>query len=62
MLAQSYTSWELVIADASQSSIVSDLVSQYQDERIQYHRLSGNAGIAENTNEAFALATGTFIG
>ncbi len=62
MLAQSYTSWELVIADASQSSIVSDLVGKYQDERIQYHRLSGNAGIAENTNEAIALATGTFIG
>lgn len=62
VLAQTYSDWELVLADASKSNLVQDTVSRYKDERIRYHRLEKNAGISDNTNAALCLATGDYIG
>lgn len=62
VLAQTYRNWELILADASKSSLVEDTVKEYADERIRYLRLEKNAGISENTNAALALATGDYIG
>ncbi len=62
VIAQTYTNWELILADASKSNLVEDTVKEYQDERIRYHRLGNNAGISENTNAALALASGNYIG
>ena len=62
VLAQTYTNWELILADASKSSLVEDTVKEYEDERIRYHKLEKNAGISENTNTALALASGDYIG
>lgn len=62
VLAQTYPEWELILADASKSSLVQDTVSGYDDERIRYYRLEKNAGISENTNAALALAEGDYIG
>ena len=63
MLNQTYANWELCIADASETSKVEDIISLYQeDKRIIYKRLKKNEGIAENTNEAYKIATGDYIG
>lgn len=60
VLAQSYSEWELILADASASSIVRETVGEYQDDRIRYCRLSHNGGISANTNQAMQFATGTY--
>lgn len=62
VLAQTYPDWELILADASKSSLVEDTVKEYSDKRIRYHRLERNEGISENTNEALKLAEGDYIG
>lgn len=62
--AQTYPHWELIIADAGKTDAVEKVVSEYlrEDGRIVYKRLTDNRGIAHNTNEALALATGDYIG
>ena len=62
VLDQTYPHWELILADASQSNLVKDTVSEYTDKRIKYHRLEKNAGISENTNEALRYAEGDYVG
>ncbi len=60
--AQTYPHWELILADASVSNKVKDVVSSYQDSRIRYIRLQENKGISENTNAALEEATGDYTG
>ena len=38
-----------------------EAVQLFGDERVLYHRLSGNGGISENTNAAVHLATGDYV-
>lgn len=59
---QSYPNWQLVIADASKSDQLEEVMAEYADERICYVRLKENKGISENTNEAIKHATGDYIG
>lgn len=61
---QSYTNWELCLADGSPEDTdafryVMEL--QKKDDRIKYRRLEKNGGISENTNAALDMATGDFI-
>lgn len=63
--AQSYSNWELCIADASENEVdVLPIVEEYQakDERIKYKLLPENRSIPENTNEALSMAKGEYIG
>ena len=64
--AQTYTDWELCLADASdeKNGQVKKTVEQYQakDKRIKYKKLSKNEGISENTNRALEMAAGDYIG
>lgn len=62
VLAQSWGSWQLILADASQSDTVEKTVALYEDERIQYVRLNSNDGISANTNAAIAYAQGDYVG
>jgi len=74
VLAQTYTNWELILADASKTDLVKDVVSGVDgslssmgnvyasDSRIRYVRIAENKGISENTNEALKYATGDYIG
>ena len=63
VLAQTYSDWELVLADASKTDRVKDVVTGYDsDSRIKYVRITENKGISENTNEALQHATGEYIG
>ncbi len=61
VLSQTYQKLELVLADASSTSNVLDVVKTYDDARIVYKKLAKNAGISENTNEGILMAKGQYI-
>ena len=63
--SQTYPFWELCIANASpEDEQMAELLRRYiqMDQRIHVKNLNKNLGIAENTNEAFSMASGTFVG
>ena len=65
LLNQTYTNWELCIANASpDDETMAHVLKEYteKDSRIKVKDLEVNAGISENTNEALAMATGDFVG
>lgn len=62
---QTYENWELCIAngspeDETMAGVLKALSSG--DSRVRYKNLEKNLGIAENTNQAFAMANGEFVG
>ena len=63
---QTYQNWELCLADGSDAehAEVGARCKEYaaQDNRIIYHKLEKNEGIAGNTNQCYKLATGEYIG
>lgn len=64
VLAQSYSHWELCLADdGSRSSEIDAILERYeqQDSRIRVARLSENRGISAASNAAVALASGEFV-
>ncbi len=63
--AQTYDNWELCVVNAGyEKGGIEKTLAEYagQDGRIRYENLSENLGIAENTNRAFAMAQGDFVG
>ncbi len=60
---QTYANWQLCLADGSDEDhdYVGKYVKKIHDSRICYKKLERNKGIAENTNECIAMATGDFI-
>lgn len=65
LLEQTYENWELCIADASpENASMEYVLKEYaaRDSRIRWKKLEKNMGIAENTNQAFAMASGDFVG
>ena len=62
VLAQTYPHWQLVIGDAGDEDSLGRLAASYGEERICYHRLSGNRSIADNTNETLQWAGGGLCG
>lgn len=61
LIGQTYSNWELCLADGSNEKN-EELKSIYEkDDRIKYQFLGENKGISENTNAALALATGDYI-
>lgn len=62
---QTYDNWELCIANASPQDASMEYVLKScsaMDSRIVWKKLKENRGISENTNEAFAMATGDYVG
>lgn len=58
---QTYSNWELCLADGSPKPI--EYINKYlKDSRIKYSIIGENKGISGNTNEAIKLATGDYIG
>jgi glycosyltransferase involved in cell wall biosynthesis len=78
VIAQTYPNWELCIADGGSTAEPADgekngkdraggiqmLLEEYakKDPRIKYRKLEKNAGISENTNRAYEMAKGDYIG
>lgn len=62
---QTYSNWELCLADGSDSEhkYVGNVVKQYvnKDSRIKYKILQNNRGISENTNQCISMASGEYI-
>ena len=65
VVAQTYSNWELCIADGSEGDreVEAELEKYSQsDKRIKYRILEKNLGISGNTNGALELAEGEYIG
>lgn len=62
LINQTYSNWELCLADGSEeeNDEIKKIVSK--DSRIKYKFIGKNKNISGNTNEALSLATGDFIG
>lgn len=58
--AQSYTNWQLCLADGSPDQKVEEYIQKRygKDSRILYKHLEENGGISINTNKAIEMATG----
>ena len=61
MLRQSYSNWELCLADGSPKENEDYKKYIEKDSRIKYKFLGENKGIAGNSNEAIKMATGEYI-
>ena len=61
MMDQTYSNWELCLADGSPKPNENFKKYYEQDERINYKFLNGNLGIAGNSNAAIEMATGDYI-
>lgn len=61
---QTYGNWQLCLADGSPDMALEGVIKAHYPEetRIRYKHLDANLGIADNTNAAFALAEGEWIG
>lgn len=59
-LTQTYSHFELILADASVSDGPEQCIKSYSDDRIKYIKLIDNKGISENTNAALSAATGHY--
>lgn len=65
VLDQTYSNWELCLADGSDSThseVKKEVLKAAKsDERIKYRKLKENKGISENTNECIAMSEGDYI-
>lgn len=62
VLAQSYTTWELIIVDDCSTDNTDDVVGRYlADERIRYIKNDTNSGAAVSRNRALREAKGKWI-
>ena len=66
---QTYTNWEICLADGSASDIVKNEVEKYTAEldadvkaKIRYQKLNRNRGISGNSNAALVMASGDYVG
>lgn len=61
LIYQTYSNWELCLADGSKNKNKEIEKICKKDERIKYKFLNSNKGISENSNKALELATGEYI-
>ncbi len=64
VLNQSYSNWQLCIADGSDTNFVIDYLEQRytKEERIVWKKLEKNYGISGNMNGALELVDGDYVG
>ncbi len=61
VLAQTYTDWELLVADDCSDDDTPDIVGGFADSRIRYIRLTRNTGISGTRLRALREAKGEWI-
>lgn len=63
ILAQSFTDFEVLIADNASTDATAEIAAEYaaRDPRIRYHRNPQNLGAAGNFNLAFQLTSGRYF-
>ena len=62
VLSQTYPFFEVILGDFSSDRHLKQVVEDYADVRLQYHYFGDNKGIAENTNRALNLVSGSYVG
>jgi GT2 family glycosyltransferase len=64
VLAQTYTHWEVCLADGNSEPAVRAILADYttRDRRVRVTYLRQNQGIVGNSNAALSIAQGEFIG
>lgn len=64
VLSQTYSNWELCIADGNSNAAVRNMLKQFseKDSRIKVVFLEKNKGIAGNLNEGLKISNGDFTG
>ncbi len=62
LINQTYSNWELCLADGSENQNEEIITITKKDNRIKYFFIGENKNISGNTNEALKLATGDYIG
>jgi len=61
VLNQTYSNWEMILADDVSTDDSVEIIKSFNDERIKLIRLSKNSGPAVARNKAIESATGRFI-
>lgn len=61
VLSQTYTNWEMIIADDCSSDNSAEIIKKYTDNRIKYFKLETNSGAAIARNKALEKARGNYI-
>lgn len=64
VMSQTYSNWELCLADASTLPYVREIIDSYAEQersRIKVLYLKKNYGISENSNRAISLASGEYM-
>ena len=63
VLKQTYRNWELIIVNDCSIDATEQIVKKYQeqDERIKFHSLTENQGVANARNTALQNAVGRYI-
>lgn len=61
VLEQTYSNWEMLIADDCSKDNTEQVVKQFNDPRIKYFKLKSNSGAAVARNEALEKAQGKII-
>lgn len=61
ILSQSYSNWELIIADNCSQDNVEDYIISLRDERVVYYRQPKPVSVTENWNAANDAATGDYM-
>ena len=61
LINQTYTNWELCLADGSENENPEIINIIKKDDRIKYKFIGENKNISGNTNECLSLATGDYI-
>lgn len=69
VVGQTYSGWELCIADGSDTDTVGETIKKITEgldedisKRIKYKKLASNKGISGNLNDAMVMATGDYMG
>ena len=61
LLSQTYCDFELLLVDNGSDSYIAEIVREFADERIRYHRLKTNCGSAYARNYGIERAVGKYI-
>lgn len=61
VLSQSYSEWEMIIADDCSVDKTESIIKSFEDPRIKYLKLNKNSGAAVARNEALKVAEGKYV-
>jgi glycosyltransferase involved in cell wall biosynthesis len=61
ILNQTYSDFELLILDDCSTDKTADVISQFHDKRIRYHRNETNLGLSENLNVGIRISKGEYL-